>query len=423
MKTHKQLFIRIIFLVLSAFAFFFNGCDKTDPFSSAITDVQTPATQGDLKFLSFSDTKHALNKTITASELISAQNGGEIVLEYGSPTGEFSAYTYAGSSERPKKIYRVDGAGKTGAGRMAFAAEAMALHPKTGLLYYVAKEEKNGVYRVGVWDPQTDTNTILPGGATFKPASKLAFSPDGTLYGIHAMDSRKLYTIDLTTGDWNLHRTYSFLKFLGSFRDIAFDKDGTLYNINDLNFLQIVDPNSDTITTLGSLGWEFFTGLAFANDGELYAATYDGKYYTVDKSTAKTTFQGQVNITDLNDLAAGGAEFAYLRVSLQVPPGALSNDAEITLSADTHEITGGVSVTFEPHGTEFDQPAILDIKAIGVDFNDVNTSTIDIYYENPETNALEPTLKDQINIDVGAGTIEVIDAQLNHFSRYALAHS
>jgi len=69
----------------------------------------------------------------------------------------------------------------------------------------------------------------------------------------------------------------------------------------------------------------------------------------------------------------------------------------------------------------FANPAILNVEARGVDLNGADSNAIHIYYDNQNTGQWEQMVCDDIIVDVNAGTIQVINAQLLHFSRYALA--
>jgi hypothetical protein len=107
-------------------------------------------------------------------------------------------------------------------------------------------------------------------------------------------------------------------------------------------------------------------------------------------------------------------------VTLEVPPNAISEDAEFELSLETSELHGGVAVTFEPHGIIFNQPVVLNLIAHGVDFSNVDPTAINVYYDNSETGQWELMQRDDVLVDAVNGMIQVINAQLPHFSRYAI---
>ena len=118
------------------------------------------------------------------------------------------------------------------------------------------------------------------------------------------------------------------------------------------------------------------------------------------------------------DMNAGGGGGM---VSLEVIPGAVSEDAELSISLDDEELVGDVYLTFGPHGTIFDPPALLNIEASGLDLSAGDPSTIDIFYDNQNTGEWEPMPREALIVDQNEGYINVINAQLPHFSRYAVA--
>ena len=408
-------------VLLTGLALNFNACSQNNPLSS---QPEQQVSNSGLKILKFGDESHKLNKSIQATQFVTQANGGILELSHGSQSQTF---VYANENDAPYPIYRVgvsDPENNTVVvGQLAFASSAIALHPTNGLVYYVAKAKTDGIAKVATWDPASNTNTILPNGSSFKPSHKLAFAPDGALYGMdaHSTSGDELFTIDTATGEWHLVREYT--TDLGNDGDFAFSPDGILYNANEATQeLQIIDLNSDNVTLVGNTGLLKLSGLAFDHKGQLYLSTDSEKLYQVNLSNAAPTYLGAPDLGDLDDMAAfiASGEFSFAQVSLQILPGALSADVEISLSLDTNEIIGGCAVTFEPHGTTFSQPAILNIEAHGVDFTGVDPNSVDIYYDNQETGQWELMQRDDVIIDVNAGTIQVINALLPHFSRYAI---
>jgi len=114
------------------------------------------------------------------------------------------------------------------------------------------------------------------------------------------------------------------------------------------------------------------------------------------------------------------ANFVYANVSLDVLPGALSADAEIGLELETTELQGGVALTFEPHSVVFSQPAVLNLIAHGLDFSGIDPDAVDIFYDDAETGMWIPMQRDNVIVDAELGTVQVINALLPHFSRYAI---
>ncbi len=158
------------------------------------------------------------------------------------------------SEQRPLSSQEANFSSEKGlkvAGQLPFAPEAIAMHPQTGQVYYLTLNKTSGIWQVGVWNPETNTNTILPCGTTFQTAAKLAFHPDGTLFGLNVNSSnlKELYTIDTTTGAW----TYATLsESLKLYRDTDFSADGLLYSSGRASSpnLRITDITTGTVTTL-----------------------------------------------------------------------------------------------------------------------------------------------------------------------------
>ena len=110
-------------------------------------------------------------------------------------------------------------------------------------------------------------------------------------------------------------------------------------------------------------------------------------------------------------------------VTLVVLPHTISEDAELSLSLDDQTLIGGVDVTFQPHGITFSRPAILNIQAKGLDLSGTNPEKIDIYYDNPDSGQWEKMARKQVIVKPENGFINVVAAEIPHFSRYAVGWS
>ena len=111
---------------------------------------------------------------------------------------------------------------------------------------------------------------------------------------------------------------------------------------------------------------------------------------------------------------------AEVVASLNILPGALNEDKDISISVDDEQILGDVYLTFGPHGTVFNTPALLNIEAHGLDLSGFDPSTIQVYYDNTDTGNWELMQSSHIIVNQNEGYIKVVDAQLPHFSRYAI---
>jgi len=105
-----------------------------------------------------------------------------------------------------------------------------------------------------------------------------------------------------------------------------------------------------------------------------------------------------------------------VQLTLNVLPESVSEDALLTLDMETQAL----DMKFGPHGTTFETPAILNVKAQGVDFSNVSLSNINFYYYNPEIGHWQVMARDSVIVNQVDGTVELINGRLPHFSRYAI---
>lgn len=131
---------------------------------------------------------------------------------------------------------------------------------------------------------------------------------------------------------------------------------------------------------------------------------------------------GTLKLEHEYDLEEGGE--VEVKISLRVLPGALSEDKELQLEIDDEQFLGNFDVVFSQHGTVFSRPAILniEIEIEDIDPSSLNLDNLDIYYDNPATGQWELMPRDAINIDIDDDEIkiEVVNARIPHFSRYAI---
>ena len=111
------------------------------------------------------------------------------------------------------------------------------------------------------------------------------------------------------------------------------------------------------------------------------------------------------------------------KLTLKVFSETISEDAELVMSLDDQVLVGNVDVGFSPHGITFSSPALLTIEAKSLDLSGVNPHLINIYYDNPETGEWELMNSYGVIVKSEDGYVKIIDAELPHFSRYAVAWS
>jgi hypothetical protein len=113
------------------------------------------------------------------------------------------------------------------------------------------------------------------------------------------------------------------------------------------------------------------------------------------------------------------------KTTLKVLPGAVNNWVNISVTMDDElSMLGDIDMEFAPHGLNFNTPALLNIEAYNLDLSDINTddlgTVLGLYYDNQETGEWEKMICEDIQINFAQGFIKVINAQLPHFSRYAV---
>jgi hypothetical protein len=113
-----------------------------------------------------------------------------------------------------------------------------------------------------------------------------------------------------------------------------------------------------------------------------------------------------------------------VKAELMIFPDALDEDAEITIGLlNPAYAMVGVDLKFGEHGTSFRIPAELSLDLKGLDLSDFDkSSTLDLYFYDPLSDAWFPVPRDEDKIDVklDKGDIKGI-WYLPHFSRYSLS--
>src|SRR5262249_36925642 len=146
----------------------------------------------------------------------------------------------------------------TAIGSIGIGVGAMAVHPRTGVLYGV-----------------TAPGFIPPSGTT-----------------------RQLLRIDTKTGVGSVIGPLGATGFRFGIADLAFRSDGTLFGWSEnSDDLITIDINTGAATIVGNAGISTFgSGLAFDNTGTLYLAGGggNGRFYTVNPATGLTTLLGNL---------------------------------------------------------------------------------------------------------------------------------
>jgi hypothetical protein len=63
----------------------------------------------------------------------------------------------------------------------------------------------------------------------------------------------------------------------------------------------------------------------------------------------------------------------------------MSVSADVSLTLDDEDFMGDLDIEFGPLGLTFSSPALLSIKADGLDLSNVNTQNLKLYYVNADS--------------------------------------
>jgi hypothetical protein len=107
-------------------------------------------------------------------------------------------------------------------------------------------------------------------------------------------------------------------------------------------------------------------------------------------------------------------------IYLTIPANSMSVSADVSLTLDDENFMGDLDLVFGPHGLTFSSPALLSIKAVGLDLSQVQTQNLKLYYVNTDTGEWEEMKYDRMIINKDYGFIYVENGRLPHFSRYAI---
>lgn len=102
-----------------------------------------------------------------------------------------------------------------------------------------------------------------------------------------------------------------------------------------------------------------------------------------------------------------------MTASLYIPHGAFKGRKYINVLFDNQD----ASIQFTPSPMEFDKPLTLNFSIVGLDYSEINIDAVDFVYINNQ-GEFEKVQYESIEKDEDNGTLTVIGAKLNHFSRY-----
>jgi len=229
------------------------------------------------------------------------------------PSNIATATTIAAPPPAPHLVYGLtsDGyveqvdtatAATTQIGTLLFGTSAGDRDPLTGKFYYL--DQNTSTPRVAVWDPATNTNTVIGTATLSGPVLRAGFRADGTFF--ITAGNGDLYTINLVTGAPTFVGTITVngSQLTTSTGDMAFTPDGRLY-LDTEGLLYSVDTTTLDATYLGNDGAVGKIQIAFGTNGLLYGMANSGDLYLVDLTSGATTLIGDTGVSQIGDLAGG----------------------------------------------------------------------------------------------------------------------
>jgi hypothetical protein len=106
------------------------------------------------------------------------------------------------------------------------------------------------------------------------------------------------------------------------------------------------------------------------------------------------------------------------RMTLTFPRGAVEDSIVASLRLDDEVLKSSVDITFNPHGSTFLKPALLDVDIRGMDFAGYSPKDkLWLYYDDNGTWVKMAAKK--VEFDLKEGKLKCDDGELPHFSRYA----
>ncbi len=129
---------------------------------------------------------------------------------------------------------------------------------------------------------------------------------------------------------------------------------------------------------------------------------------------------GQLKLEFKYDYTTSTGEVKELdvKMKLKFPKGAVQHPLVARLRIDDEVLRSNVDITFNPHGSTFLTPAILDVDVSGMDVNGMSPdSQVWLYYD--EDGTWVKMVAKKVEFKFKGGKIKCDHGELPHFSRYA----
>ncbi len=127
---------------------------------------------------------------------------------------------------------------------------------------------------------------------------------------------------------------------------------------------------------------------------------------------------GTISIND--EYSAADGEIVKVFASIEFPAGAFFGDSDLSYNIEMTLDDETTSESFSPH-MYFNKYPVYNVRYEGLDLSNVNTDEIKFMFRGDD-GSVEELEYDPIRIDTSAGTLEVQNVKLPHFSRYGFGN-
>ena len=142
-----------------------------------------------------------------------------------------------------------------------------------------------------------------------------------------------------------------------------------------------------------------------------------GKTLKKDVTVTKLINGSDESLIEINTGYAGGP-FGWVSITANArfQRNSFTGQRQVTMSINDQFGTS----SFSPSST-FSKPVIYNLTILGVDLSKVDPSKVKFVYE-ADNGQYYPAVCQSVYVEKQSGKLQVINAQLPHFSRYAFAH-
>lgn len=132
-----------------------------------------------------------------------------------------------------------------------------------------------------------------------------------------------------------------------------------------------------------------------------------------DKSVSRLLYGTDESLLEINTGYAGGP-FGWINITANARFQRNSFTGSRYTTMSVNDKFG--AATFSPSGT-FTKPVIYNLTIMGVDLSKVDAAKVSFVYMSPDGKYYKPAY-DKIYVEKQSGKLQIINAQLPHFSRY-----